>query len=513
MKRKGYISTAVATLENFERGFRGYSAKKYGRNDIEKFAEHLIENLTELLQAYATCSYRTSEYEPKEVFKPKHRIVHKSQVRDHVIQWSAMLPDERWFMDSFYYRCPACVPTKGTHYYVKQEREELVRCDQNEVYYYVQLDVHHYFENIDHVIMKDRIRAKIKDPVHLHFLDEFIDSFSNGLVLGVKLSQILSGMYLAPFDRIALDFFGIGHDAEKFHYWQDRYVTACLLTCRTASQAAELAKGVEYLNKKFEGYIRDGMKHYSRFADNITIKHKDKAFLHIIVELTIMVLARDFHLQVNKSWNVRPMWMGNDVCGYVFYHDHLMLRKRNKKALCRQVAKLRKKGYSEKDIKLKCASRVGFASHADTRNLLKSLNMEKRLGKVIKNRKKKAPFAGMTPDQKKSIEDIICYDDSTENEKLILLIDYKVDDSVIEKNDDGTPKQRIALRYKVIDHVDNPDSEEPVYVWKEEEYYSFSGSKVMIDQATEDFSTEDLPTVTVIKEFTNKQRKKFYKFT
>ena len=255
------------------------------------------------------------------------------------------------------------------------------------------------------------------------------------------------------------------------------------------------------------------MKHYSRFADNITIKHKDKAFLHIIVELTIMVLARDFHLQVNKSWNVRPMWMGNDVCGYVFYHDHLMLRKRNKKALCRQVAKLRKKGYSEKDIKLKCASRVGFASHADTRNLLKSLNMEKRLGKVIKNRKKKAPFAGMTPDQKKSIEDIICYDDSTENEKLILLIDYKVDDSVIEKNDDGTPKQRIALRYKVIDHVDNPDSEEPVYVWIEEEDYSFSGSKVMIDQATEDFSTEDLPTVTVIKEFTNKQRKKFYKFT
>lgn len=139
--------------------------------------------------------------------------------------------------------------------------------------------------------------------------------------------------------------------------------------------------------------------------------------------------------------------------------------------------------------------------------------MEKRLGKVIKNRKKKAPFEGMKPGQKKSIEDIICYDDSTENEKLILLTDYKVDDSVIEKNDDGTPKQRIAIRYKVIDHVEDPDSDEPRYVWKEEEYYSFSGSKVMIDQATEDFSTADLPTITVIKEFTNKQRKKFYKFT
>jgi len=49
--------------------------------------------------------------------------------------------------------------------------------------------------------------------------------------------------------------------------------------------------------------------------------------------------------------------------------------------------------------------------------------------------------------------------------------------------------------------------------WKIEEFYSFSGSKVMIDQAENDFSREDLPLVTVIKEFVNKNRKRFYKFT
>ena len=119
----------------------------------------------------------------------------------------------------------------------------------------------------------------------------------------------------------------------------------------------------------------------------------------------------------------------------------------------------------------------------------------------------------MDPSQKKSIEDIICYKDGNEHEKLILLIDYKIDDSVIEKNDDGTPKRRIAIRYKLIDHVVNPDADEPTYVWQEKEYYSFSGSKVMIDQAEEDFSHEDLPLVTVVQEFVNKQRKKFYKFT
>lgn len=512
MKRKGHISKRVATQRNFEDAFWGYSDGKHSRYEVQRFESNLKDNLQNLLNAYVACSWRTSPYIPKEVFKPKHRIVQKSKVDDHVIQWASILPEERWLQDTFYSRSPACVLGRGTHYYVRQEVAELRAFSQNELYYFVQLDIHHYFLNINHDLMKSRLREKLKDPVLLYLWDEFIDSFP-GLVLGVKLSQLLSGLFLAPFDWLALKCFGIGNDVEKFHYWQNRYVTDCFLTCRTNEQAAELSKGVAYLKRKFSGFVREGLLHYSRFADNIVIKHKDKVFLHLMVELAIVTLSRDFLLNVNKNWNVRPTWMGNDLCGYVFFHDHLRLRKRNKKALCRQVAKLRKKGYSERDIRLKSASRAGFAYHADARNLLKSLNMEKRLGTVIKNRKKKAPFEDMTAEQKMSVEEIICYENNNENEKLIQLIDYKVDDSVIEKNDDGTPKRRIAIRYKRIDHIENADAEEPTYVWGDKEYYSFSGSKVMIDQAEQDFSKEDLPLATVIKEFVNKQRKKFYKFT
>jgi len=512
MKRKGHISKRVATQRNFEDAFWGYSDGKHGRYEVQRFESNLKDNLQNLLNAYVARSWRTSPYTSKEVFRPKHRIVQKSKVDDHVIQWASMLPEERWLQDTFYNRSPACVLGRGTHYYVRQEVAELRTFSQNELYYFVQLDIHHYFLNINHDLMKSRLREKLKDPVLLYLWDEFIDSFP-GLVLGVKLSQLLSGLFLAPFDWLALKCFGIGNDVEKFHYWQNRYVTDCFLTCRTNEQAAELSKGVAYLKRKFSGFVREGLLHYSRFADNIVIKHKDKVFLHLMVELAIVTLSRDFLLNVNKNWNVRPTWMGNDLCGYVFFHDHLRLRKRNKKALCRQIAKLRKKGYSERDIRLKSASRAGFAYHADARNLLKSLNMEKRLGTVIKNRKKKAPFEGMTAEQKMSVEEIICYENSNENEKLIQLIDYKVDDSVIEKNDDGTPKRRIAIRYKRIDHIENVDAEEPTYVWGDKEYYSFSGSKVMIDQAEQDFSKEDLPLATVIKEFVNKQRKKFYKFT
>ena len=44
--------------------------------------------------------------------------------------------------------------------------------------------------------------------------------------------------------------------------------------------------------------------------------------------------------------------------------------------------------------------------------------MEKRLGKVITNRRKKAPFEGMAVEQKKLIEEIVCLKDEDEEKKF-----------------------------------------------------------------------------------------------
>lgn len=261
-----------------------------------------------------------------------------------------------------------------------------------------------------------------------------------------------------------------------------------------------------------------------------------------------MILARDYLLPVNKSWNVRPVHAGGiDVCGYVSFHDHRLLRKRNKKDLCRQVAMLRKKGVSPEEIRLRCASRIGFALHANSRNLLRKLNinMEKRLGAVIKNRKVQIPFKGMRFDQKKAFADLVCKEGQEEQGYKILLIDYTVEDSKVEKEDvivtvdDGNggtkqekqtrPKKCLVIRYKrILETIIEPtedDEENETYIFekaknkdgsetdKDAEFYSFTGSTVMLEQALSDFQKEDLPCPTVIKEFTNKMNKKFYKFT
>jgi hypothetical protein len=45
------------------------------------------------------------------------------------------------------------------------------------------------------------------------------------------------------------------------------------------------------------------------------------------------------------------------------------------------------------------------------------------------------------------------------------------------------------------------------------EYYAYTGSRILIDQATHDFSREDLPCPTVIQQFEGKNGQDFFKFT
>ena len=546
MRRKGHISPHIETKRNYELAFDGFSEHKKARKAVRKFEEDLDGNLAALLEAYLTESWHTSPYTDERIFDRKSRIISKLPVKDHVQQWASCLHVEPLLCDAFIRKSCSCVKGRGTHDFVNLLRKDL-NSSYEDTYYFVQIDIHHFFPNINHELMKTSLRAKIKDPKLLRFLDEFIDSYPSGLPLGVKISQILANYFLASFDRLAIRVFDILADPDKSAYWCGRYVSHHIHIAGRDNEA-ELCKGASFLKSRFRKYVKQGLKYYSRFADNIVILHRDKAFLHLATEMAIMILARDYLLPVNRSWNVRPVHAGGiDVCGYVSFHDHRLLRKRNKKDLCRQVARLRKKGLPPEEIRLRCASRIGFALHANSRNLLRKLdiNMEKRLGAVIKNRKVQIPFKGMRFDQKKAFADLVCKEGQEEQGYKILLIDYTVEDSKVEKEDvivtvdDGNggtrqekrtrPKKCLVIRYKrILETIIEPtedDEENETYIFekaknkdgsetdKDAEFYSFTGSTVMLEQALSDFQKEDLPCPTVIKEFTNKMNKKFYKFT
>lgn len=123
----------------------------------------------------------------------------------------------------------------------------------------------------------------------------------------------------------------------------------------------------------------------------------------------------------------------------------------------------------------------------------------------------------------------------------LLLVDYTITNSIINKDvaftdlreSDGTvrriqndvPAEVLAIRYKhILRTIEDMYGNEEYEFEKvkrrdgsvsniDAEFYSYTGSKVLIDQAKKDFGHDDLPCPTVIQEFETNTGKKFFKFT
>lgn len=121
-------------------------------------------------------------------------------------------------------------------------------------------------------------------------------------------------------------------------------------------------------------------------------------------------------------------------------------------------------------------------------------------------------------------------------------MDYKIVQSKIDKEKvttkvkDGNgnvqdvvnevAKDALTIRFKIIlKTLTDQNTGEEVYICLKKkdaegndtnvdaEFYAYTGSKILIDQAKEDFTVDDLPCPTIIQEFKTKQGQKFVKFT
>ena len=395
------------TMDNARKAFDNYSYQKHSRDYVQAFESDLLHNLEEIVGQIADESWIPGGYIEKVIFDRKLRKLAKAPIKDHVLESATILPYEKAIYDYSTWRAPAVKPGMGTHGMFRFLRNEMYAWAQEDMAYYVHIDAHHYFPLMDHVILKQELLYLVKPGKLLTFFYKVVDSYLQGAPLGIKVAQLFGQIYLARFDRLAMKFFDIGKNLEALAYWTQRYVTDRICTARTHEDYRDLCLGPGHLARKFQRYVEEGVPFYFRFVDNILFRHADKTALHIILELAIMHLSRDWHVTVNKDYNVRPCWMGIRLAGYVFYHDHVEVSKRNKQGLARRVHQLRRQGLDEEDIRIKVSSQLGFVKHADCIHLLKKIGMEKTLGKIIKKRRVRPPFQGMNPDQKVPFSSVV----------------------------------------------------------------------------------------------------------
>lgn len=314
MKRLNNLYSKIISIENLmladTKASKG-KAKQYGVEVHNKQKEVNIILLHEML---LNKTYETSPYTTFKVYEPKERDVYRlPYFPDRIAHHAVMNILEPIFVSTFTTDTYSCIKGKGIHAAANSVKKALV--DKQGTEYCLKMDITKFYPNINHEVLKQLLRRKIKDKDLLWLLDEIIDS-ADGLPIGNYLSQYFANFYLTYFD----------------HWIKE-------------------TKAVKY---------------YFRYADDIVILSSDKAELHSILFEIKQYLNDELKLTVKNNYQIFPVASRSiDFVGYRFYHTHTLLRKSIKQNFARMIATRKNKA--------SVASYNGWAKHADCKNLLKKL--------------------------------------------------------------------------------------------------------------------------------------------
>lgn len=331
MKRIGNLYSSICEADNLYLAYEKARKGKAATYGVLLFEKSLEANMATIQQELIAGTYNTSEYSVFTVHDPKERTVYRLPFCDRVVHHAIMNILEPIWGKLFISQTYACIKERGIHAVLKQLKKDL--SDTENTRFCLKMDIRKFYPSVDHEILKQIIRKKIKDAGLLMLLDEIIDS-APGIPIGNYLSQYFANLYLTYFD----------------HWIKE-------------------TKRVKY---------------YYRYADDMVILNSNKADLHKLLNDIKTHLADELRLELNNNYQISPVaensydkhGRGIDFVGYVFYHKHIRMRKSIKQRFCRKAAKLNKQSIDAKTYRIRIAPWLGWAKHCNSKHLIK---------KVIKN--------------------------------------------------------------------------------------------------------------------------------
>jgi retron-type reverse transcriptase len=314
LKRFGNLYNKIISIDNLRLADKTAMKGKlmqYGVKHHLKNQERNIQALHELLKQR---KYKTSAYKTFKIYDPKERdIFSLPYYPDRILHHAIMNVLEPVFVSTFVADTYSCIKGRGIHDAQRKLKQALK--DKKGTAYCLKLDITKFYPSIDHSILKQLIRRKIKDIYLLRLLDEIIDS-AQGIPIGNYLSQYFANFFLCYFD-----------------HW---------------------IKQIKLV------------KYYFRYADDLVILAPDKQLLHDLFGDIKQYLFINLNLNVKDNYQIFPVAArGIDFIGYKFYHTHTLLRKSIKKNFARMLR------FNPNAASI--ASYNGWAKHCNSIHLLKKL--------------------------------------------------------------------------------------------------------------------------------------------
>ena len=329
MKRYGHLFEKACSFEALTQSALQAARGKKKKPRVALFLQNLENEIIEIEKELGERTYHPRPYCTFKIHDPKERMICAADFRDRVVHHGVCHVLEPIFERCLIYDTYACRKDQGN---LRASKRAQTFCRQHP--YFLKLDVHKFFDSVDHDVLKIQLRQKVKDADLLWLLDIFIDhpvpwtAPGKGIPIGNLTSQHFANFYLSGLD----------------HYIK------------------------EYL--RIEGYVR--------YMDDLVLFADEKDTLWDAAARVEWYLLKKLHLKIKPAAVLlAPVSEGLPFLGFLIFPGVIRINRKGWRRFRRKLMKgngqlLR----SEIDYEgwHRCvASLVGHVQQANTRNLRASL--------------------------------------------------------------------------------------------------------------------------------------------
>ena len=373
MKRKKQIYKKITDLNVIMTMYDNIIRKNTkNKQKIEEFENFYSQNMVEIKDVLASKKYAPNNYSVFLIREPKLRVIMSQDIKDKIVNH---LVAKYLLIDSFDHMLIdtniATRTNKGTHLGLRLLKKYLtIMKNKYDRFYILKFDISKYFYNIDHKIVKEKLKNIIKDNDALNIIYQIVDSTNDEYI-----NESITRLKEKEIDKIKK--MNINDKEQRIKevlkipvYEKDKGLPIGNMTSQVIATF--------YLNE-LDHYIKEKLKlkYYIRYMDDGIILHHDKNYLKSCL-IEIETIVSKYNLHLNKKTKIYSSKEPFDFLGFNFYIRKSLIMKVKNQTKKKFKRKMKKLNYLYKNNmidyeKLRCVrdSYIGHLSYGDCKSLIK----------------------------------------------------------------------------------------------------------------------------------------------
>lgn len=203
MKRKKDLYKNIYELNNIIKVFNEVCKNTKNKKKVEEYKKFKCANVYHIQKILKNKEYNVGKYYIFTIYEPKERTIVSQDMEDKIIN----------HLVARYILYPAIIPclidanvasrkNMGVSKGLKLANTYRSKCNiKYSNWYVLKCDISKFFYSINHEILKEKLKRRIKDNDAINIVNKIIDSYENGLGIGNMTSQILAIFYLNDLDH------------------------------------------------------------------------------------------------------------------------------------------------------------------------------------------------------------------------------------------------------------------------------------------------------------------------